>query len=195
MIGLMPTLGEQEARLKSLMLAGLAGDNAAHAALLKALAEALRRYYGRRLGRGAADVEDLVQETLIAVHVRRGTYAPDAPLTAWAYAIARYKLIDFYRREGRRRTAPLEAAEALFSEDDTEGWMAGSDLDRLLGTLEPKAAALIRHTKIEGLSTREAASRTGLSESAVKVSVHRSLKKLIARFGARSGKEGDLVDR
>ncbi len=103
----MARLGELEPRLKSLMLAGLAGDGAAHCALLKELGAALRRYYGRRLGAGAADVEDLVQETLIAVHTRRATYQPDVPFTVWAYAIARYKLIDLYRRQGRRQTVPL----------------------------------------------------------------------------------------
>ena len=176
------------------MLAGLAGDGAAHGALLKALAAALRRYYARRLG-GQADVEDLVQETLIAVHTRRATYEPDAPFTAWAYAIARYKLIDFYRRSGRRRTAPLEAADALFAEDDSDGWTAARDLERVLGAVDAKTAALIRHTRIDGLSMQETAALTGMSESAVKVAVHRGLKKLAARYAAGALEGDDHVDR
>lgn len=188
----MGPLGDLESRLKALMIAGLAGDGAAHGALLRQLATALRHYYRRRLGGSSGEVEDLVQETLIAVHTRRATYQPDMPFMAWAYAIARYKLIDLYRRQGRRKIAPLEAAEALFAQDDSDGWLAGRDLDRVLGEIDPKSAALIRQTHVEGLSAREAAERAGLSEGAVKVRVHRGLKALIARFG---GKEADHVDR
>lgn len=187
----MARLGELEPRLKSLMLAGLAGDNAAHCALLKALSVALRRYYASRLGAGAADVEDLVQEALIAVHSRRATYQPSEPFTVWAYAIARYKLIDLYRRQGRRQTVPLEDAGALFVADHGDAATAGRDLHSVLSAASPQSAALIRHTHIEGLSTRETAALTGLSESAVKVAVHRALKKLTARFGPG----GDDVDR
>ncbi len=187
----MARLGELETRLKALMLAGLAGDVAAHCALLKALGVALRRYYARRLGAGAADVEDLVQETLIAVHARRATYQPDVPFTAWAYAIARYKLIDLYRRQGRRQTVPLEDAGALFIADHGDAATAGRDLDHVLSATSAQSAALIRHTHVDGLSTRETAELTGLSESAVKVAIHRGLKKLTARF--RPG--GDDADR
>lgn len=178
----MAQAGELETQLKALMLAGLAGDGGAHSAMLKVLASALRRYYGRRLGAGAADLEDLVQETLIAVHSRRATYEPSAPFTAWAYAIARYKLIDFYRRQGRRPTAPLEAADALFAADETDGWSAAQDLNRVLANVDSRTAALIRETRLEGLSMQEAAARAGMSETAAKVGVHRGLKKLMARF-------------
>jgi RNA polymerase sigma-70 factor (ECF subfamily) len=80
-----------EAQLKALMLSGLAGDAAAYRALLAALGQLLRRYYARRLA-DRASAEDLVQETLIAVHTRRATYDPSMPLTPWLYAVARYKL-------------------------------------------------------------------------------------------------------
>jgi RNA polymerase sigma-70 factor (ECF subfamily) len=186
----MARLGELEPRLKSLMLAGLAGDSAAHCALLKELGAAFRRYYGRRLGPGAADVEDLVQEALIAVHGRRATYQPEAPFTVWAYAIARYKLIDLYRRQGRRQTVPLEDAGVLFIADHGDAATAGRDLDRVLAGISPQSATLIRHTHLEGRSARETAELTGLSESAVKVAIHRALKKLSARFD-RGGDDAD----
>jgi RNA polymerase sigma-70 factor (ECF subfamily) len=186
-------VSDLETQLKALMLAGLAGDGDAHAAMLRALATALRRYYARRLG-GQADVEDLVQEALIAVHTRRATYEPGMPFTAWAYAIARYKLIDFYRRSGRRRAVALEAADALFAEDDSGGWTAARDLERVLGGIDAKTAALIRHTRIDGLSMQEAAARAGMSEAAVKVAVHRGLKKLTALYGAGALQGNDHVD-
>jgi RNA polymerase sigma-70 factor (ECF subfamily) len=92
-----------EAELKSLMVAGLAGDAAAHRILLDRLSRRLRAYYkGRlaRIGRSATEAEDLVQEALLAIHIQRHTYDPGEPLTPWVQAIARYKLIDHLRRTG-----------------------------------------------------------------------------------------------
>ena len=88
---------ELEVRLRALMLRGLAGDARAQRELLESLAQLLRRYHRRRLPAAAADVEDLVQETLIAIHMRRATYEPAQPFTAWVYALARYKLTEIER--------------------------------------------------------------------------------------------------
>lgn len=166
--------------LRALMLAGLAGDSAAHAALLRALLPALRRFFKRRLGAREDDVEDCVQETLIAVHQRRATYDPDRPFGAWLHAIARYKLIDRYRRQGR--TAPLDDLPEMADEFDfAEASDARADLERLLDTIPAKQAAVLRATRIEGLSTAEAAERLGIGESDVKVSAHRGLKALTDR--------------
>lgn len=170
----------EENRLRDLMVAGLAGDSVAHAALLRALLPVLRRFFRRRLSAQEADVEDLVQETLIAVHQRRVTYDPERPFGAWVHAIARYKLIDRWRRSGR--TAPLdEADEVADAFDFAEASDARSDLDRLLETIPGKQAAVLRATRIEGLSTAEAAAHLGLGESDVKVSAHRGLKALADR--------------
>jgi RNA polymerase sigma-70 factor (ECF subfamily) len=166
--------------LRALMLAGLAGDGAAHAALLRALLMPLRGFFRRRLGGRDDDVEDLVQETLIAVHQRRATYDPDRPLGAWVYAIARYKLIDRYRRSGR--TTPIDDLPELADEFAfADASDARSDIDRLLETIPAKQAAVLRATRIDGLSTAEAAARLGMGESDVKVSAHRGLKALAAR--------------
>src|SRR5882757_647740 len=108
--------GTVEARLSALMREGLAGNAASYRTLLRELGTHLRRYFLRRLGQDhVADAEDLVQETLMAVHSRRETYEPERPFTAWAHAIARYKLIDHIRR--RRSTLPIENAEALMAAD------------------------------------------------------------------------------
>jgi RNA polymerase sigma-70 factor (ECF subfamily) len=180
-----------EARLKVLMMASLAGDAKAYRLLLDALGVGLRGYYRRRLnGADAADEEDLVQDTLIAMHTRRATYDPAQPFTAWVYAIARYKLIDHYRRHRIRRTVPLEDAGALFAEDETTAAIARLDLDRILQTLPPGTRELIRRTKIDGLSNADAGAAEGLSETAAKVRVHRGLKALADRFG----KGGDDAD-
>lgn len=166
--------------LKALMLKGLGGDATAHAELLSRMATLLRRYFARKLGPSDQDVEDLVQETLLAIHLKRETWDAAQPFTAWAYAIARYRLIDVYRRRRVRRSEPIESAEALFAEEAADG-SARSDVERLLSELPERQRAVLKAVKLDELSTAEAAARTGMSESAVKVSVHRSLKALMRR--------------
>ena len=166
------------------MLAGLAGEAEPYRRLLDELSGLLRAFYRRRCPPGM-DVEDLVQETLIAVHTRRATYDVSQPFTAWAYAIARYKLIDALRRGRAHLRAPVEAAEALFAPDaaGAEAAMAARDLERVLAALPERTRELIRDVKIAGLSTREAAARHRMSDSAVKVAVHRGLKSLGSQYG------------
>ena len=175
-----------ELRLRGFMLAGLAGEAAPYRRLLDELSGLLRAYYARRVPPGV-DAEDLVQETLIAVHTRRATYDPGQPFTAWAYAIARYKLIDQLRRARLHLRAPEEAAEALFVAPDADAAMARRDLDRVMTDLPARTRELIRDTRIEGLSTREAAEKHAMTESAVKVAVHRGLKALGGKFGGSDG--------
>lgn len=167
--------------MKLLMVAGLAGDDRAYHALLTLTAERLRRYFARRLAGRESDVEDLVQETLIAIHNKRSSYSPSLPFTAWLYGIARYRLIDHFRREGRRATVPLDDFD-FADEDSSDAVLAAIDVAALLGRLPAKQSAAIRLTRLEGLSTREAAERSGQSEPAVKVNVHRGLGRLMARI-------------
>jgi RNA polymerase sigma-70 factor (ECF subfamily) len=169
---------EAETRLKALMVAARAGDSAAYRTLLSEVGHHLRAYYARRLGRNAAEVEDLVQETLIAMHAKSATYDAAQPLTPWLYAIARYKLVDSFRRERRAKVLPLDEADDLVAESDHEAAAASLDVERLLVKLPRRARELVRTVKIEGLSTEEAAQRLGMSESAVKVGVHRAIKRL-----------------
>jgi len=165
-----------EAQLHELMLAGLAGDAAAYRQLLSALTGALRGYFTRRVG--PAEAEDLVQETLIAIHAKRETYDPSQPLTAWVYGIARYKLIDEFRRNKRRAQVPLEEAENLFAHDEREELTARRDVEKLLAKLPDAKRALVRAIKLDGASVADTAAKSGQSESAVKVSVHRAIKSL-----------------
>ena len=161
------------------MLAGLAGDGAAHALLLRALVPVMRSFFRRRMAGREDDIEDLVQNVLIAIHTRRATWDPARPFTAWMFAIARYKMVDYFR--ARRDHCVIEDMENILA---TEGFAqsadARADLDRLLDTIPAKQANAIRATRIEGLSTAEAAARAGLGESDIKVSVHRGLKALAA---------------
>jgi RNA polymerase sigma-70 factor (ECF subfamily) len=176
-----PGVQTSESRLKSLMLRGLDGDAPAQRELLRELGRLLRPYFARRTRDEAADADDLVQEVLIAVHTRRATYDRSQPFTAWVYAIARYKLIDHLRRRRVRASVPIDDVDELFAPEESEAATAGADVRRLMADLPEKQRAAIQHTKLDELSVAETAARTGMSESAVKVSVHRGLKALAAR--------------
>jgi RNA polymerase sigma-70 factor (ECF subfamily) len=175
-------LGEE--RLRGLLVGGLAGDGAAYHSFLKELSAHLRAFLRRRLAQIPDEVEDLVQELLLAIHNQRHTYDPKQPLTAWVYAIARYKLVDLLRRRSRRelRNDPLDEEDSLFAASDTEAVDARRDLAKLLADLPDRQRLPIIHVKIEGLSVAEAAHLTGMSPSAIKIGVHRGLKALAAKI-------------
>ena len=171
----------REDELRRLLVRGLAGDGASYHAFLKDLSGFLRAYLRGRLARIPDEVEDLVQETLLAVHNQRHTYDPGQPLTAWVHAIARYKMVDLFRRRAVREALhePLDD-DALFAASDEGAREARRDLAVLLGQLPDRHRLPILHVKIEGMSVAEAARVTGMSESAVKVGIHRGLKALAA---------------
>ena len=171
-----------EDRLRDLMVRGLAGDSAAYHAFLRELSAHLRAFLRKRLARLPDDVEDLVQETLLAVHNQRHTYEAGQPLTAWVHAIARYKLVDLLRRRAGREALndPLDDELAVFAASDTEAADARRDVAKLLERLPERQRLPIQYMKLEGLSVIETARATGMSESAVKVGVHRGLKALAA---------------
>ena len=180
-----------EAELKALMIASLAGDARAYRALLGDLRPRLAGYFARRLQRDPDDVEDLVQDTLIAIHARRETYDRTQALAPWVYAIARYKLIDHYRRAGRRSFTPLEDAfDELRVEDQSAAVDARRDVEKALASLPERTRALLRDLKIEERSVAETASRAGMSEGAVKVAAHRALRTLMSRFAGEGGGGG-----
>lgn len=170
----------QEAELRTLLVAGLEGSAPDYRRFLERLGPQLRAYYKRKLahgGRAATEAEDLVQETLMAIHTRRHTYDVSQPVTPWVYAIARYKLIDHLRlTRSSMSHVPVEDASELTAGDDHAATESSMDVERLLARLPGKMRQAIRSMKVEGLSAAEAAARSGMSESAVKVSVHRGLK-------------------
>jgi RNA polymerase sigma-70 factor, ECF subfamily len=173
-----------EAELGALMRASLGGDAAAYRNLLSRLSAQLRAYYkGRlaRIGRSAEEAEDLMQEALMAIHTRRHSYHPAEPLTPWVYAIARYKLIDHLRRtRASVADVPLEDAKEVMAMDDYTGTDSANDLGKLLDRLPDKMRRAIQSVKLDGLTVAQAASKCGMSESAVKVNIHRGLKALTA---------------
>jgi len=178
-------LAASEDRLRNLMVLGLGGDNRAYEVFLKDLSSHLRAYFRKRLARLPGEVEDLVQETLLAVHTQRHTYELDQPLTPWLHAIARYKMIDMLRRWGGHDALndPLDDEQELLVSSDTQMMEARRDIAQLLEQLPDRQRLPIEYVKLQGLSVIEAARMTGLSESAVKVGVHRGIKALAAMLG------------
>lgn len=175
-------MSASEDRLRGLLVRGLAGDASAYRACLDELSAHLRAFLRRRLAHLPDEVEDLVQETLLAIHNQRHTYDAGQPLTAWIHAIARYKLVDLLRRRASREALndPLDEESGLFAASDTEAIAARRDLARMLERLPDRQRLPIVHVKLEGLSVVETARITGMSESAVKVGVHRGLRALAA---------------
>lgn len=185
---------DRESQLKALMQRGLAGDAVAWRVLLTDLGGHLRPFFTRRLFDGGSDAEDLVQETLIAIHAKRATWDPSQSFTGWAYAIARHKLIDHLRRQGRRPAHPIEEASALFADHTVEDGATKADLGRCLSLLPTRQRRLIEDVRLKGLSVAEAAERHGYSVTAAKVSLHRSLKTLTTRFAESSVQTGGASD-
>src|SRR5882757_9344523 len=108
--------------LKALMVAGLRGDAASYRSLLERLSSRLRAYYKGKLargGRGVTEAEDLVQEVLLAIHLKRHTYDTREPFTPWVHTIARYKLIDYLRRTRTAASVPLDEGTEVMAQDDS----------------------------------------------------------------------------
>jgi RNA polymerase sigma-70 factor (ECF subfamily) len=172
-----------ENRLRGLFLRAIEGDAPAYRTLLIALGAHLRAYYRKRMTQWPDDVEDLVQEALLAVHNSRHTYKPEQPFTAWLHTIARSKLVDLLRSRARpeARNDPLDDVLGLIAESAEDAADARRDLDRLLQTIPERYRRALVMTKLEGASVAQASSAIGMSESAVKVGIHRSLKALAAK--------------
>ncbi|KAA0982662.1 sigma-70 family RNA polymerase sigma factor [Pseudomonas sp. ANT_J12] len=177
-------LRSREKQLQALFLAGLEGDERAYRSFLSALSGHVRGFLRARLQRQPSEVEDLLQEVLLAVHNGRHTYRTDQPLTAWVFAITRYKLTDFFRGRSRHEVFndTLDDAAELFAEPHLEPAQASRDLGKLLEQLPERQRLPIMHVKLEGLSVTETAQMTGLSESAVKIGIHRGLKALALKI-------------
>ena len=165
----------------AMMRAANRGDQAAYGRLLAQIAPALRGLVrARGSGLGPEGCEDVVQEVLLAIHLKRHTWDEGQPLRPWLWAVARHKIVDAFRARGRRIFVPVEDfAEILPAEPATDP-TARRDTDRLLGRIEPRAAEIVRSVALDGLSAAETGARLGMTEGAVRVALHRALKALSA---------------
>jgi len=171
----------RETEWSAWMRAALSGDEAAYRALLEALAPALRslaRSGLARAGAGNADAEDVVQEILLAIHLKRRTWMSDQPFMPWLNAIARHKLIDALRKKGRRGEVPIDDLADVLPDTSEAPDASHAELTRLVGRLDGKSHAVVRAISLDGASVRETAVKLGMSEGAVRVALHRGLRKL-----------------
>jgi RNA polymerase sigma-70 factor (ECF subfamily) len=181
-------MSEAERQLTALLARSIDGDRHAYRMFLEKLACHLRTRLRKRVRQQDADIEDLIQEILLAVHKGLDTFRPEVPLTAWISAIVRYKLADHVRSAVRRSALfePLDEDSEAEAESHFDTLEAQRDMQQLLATLPPMQRGPIEHMKLWGLSVTETAAAMGLSESAVKVGVHRGLKTLAAKIRGKS---------
>lgn len=171
---------QNEGRWTELMRAANRGDASAYQRVLAELAPVLRAIVSRgsSCGSGSADVEDVVQDILLAIHLKRHTWDERRPLLPWVRAIARNKFVDNLRKRDRHVRVPLDdIAERLAdtrSFDDT----SGIDVSRMLATLKERQRQIVQAISIEGTSASQLAGRLAMTEGAVRVALHRALHSL-----------------
>jgi RNA polymerase sigma-70 factor (ECF subfamily) len=139
-----------------------------------------------RAGLPAGEAEDAVQETLLAIHLKRHTWDVSQPLTPWVAAIARNKIIDGARRKGRRAETDIADFENILSTppetDNFEREQEKQDALRLLEQLSEKQRAAIEAVSLRGESLRDAAQKLGMTEVNLRVTIHRGLKAMAALY-------------
>lgn len=173
---------QTEQRLSELMRRAQQGERSAYAALLREAARLVRAFVRKRVRE--EDVEDIVQDTLLAIHRHRHTFDPSRPFSPWMYAIARHRMLDALRRQRSRAAREVLGEVDVEHCDTTE---AANSLHAVLQTaltqLSHAQREVIQLLKFEGFSVREISDQTGRSESLVKVTAHRGyhvLRKVIA---------------
>jgi RNA polymerase sigma factor (sigma-70 family) len=175
------TTSSQENDWAVWMRAAMTGDAGAYRQLLATLAPHIRavaRFRCRSLGAPEDEVEDLVQEVLLTIHLKRGTWDQSRPIGPWIAAITRNKLIDVLRRRGRRITVPIEDFEDSLRAEDPTPELSARDAESLLGRLKPQQREIVQSISLNGSSIRETADRLHITEGAVRVTLHRALKAL-----------------
>jgi RNA polymerase sigma factor (sigma-70 family) len=165
-----------------LMRAAMSGDEAAYGTFLRAVTPSIRVAARRNLARfglGPSEAEDVVQDTLLAIHLKRQTWDSDRPIGPWISAIARNKFIDQMRRRGKSPQVPIEdVSDSLAAEDTAEAALDGYDVSRMLDQLNEKQRNVVRFLTIEGASVRQTAEHLNMTEGAIRVTLHRAVKAL-----------------
>ncbi|MDR4307045.1 sigma-70 family RNA polymerase sigma factor [Chelatococcus sambhunathii] len=173
---------EREADWSDWMASAIAGDAGAYRRLLSALAPFVRSVVRNRaasFGLASADVEDVVQETLLAIHLKRGTWDDSQPVGPWVAAIARNKLIDALRRKGRRVHVPVEDfAEVLPAETGDDNGLRPDEAEKLISVLKGRQHEVVKAISVDGADIGETAKKLSMSEGAVRVALHRGLAAL-----------------
>lgn len=170
---------EQGETWESLLARANAGDRIAFLRFLTAVTPALRSVIRQRGQALPPDLhEDILQEVLLAIHLKRHTWRPQTPVRPWLYALARYKVIDAFRRRGRALHLPIEDFHDVLPDDRPAVQMSERDVEVMLGRIDPRSAALVRAVALDGQSSEAAGQAVGLSAGAARVALHRAMKRL-----------------
>ncbi|TCT06525.1 sigma-70 family RNA polymerase sigma factor [Aquabacter spiritensis] len=185
-------MDDRERRWSRDMQAALGGDGVAYDRLLREIAPAIRRVVQRRLsalGAPASDCEDIVQETLLAVHLKRQSWRSGDPLSPWLWTIARNKMIDHLRRRGRRVEVPVEDFADLLAAPEERPGTEAEEVARHLARLPDKQRDVLQAVAVEGASIGETAARLKMTPGAVRVALHRAFASLSARLRSDATEE------
>ncbi len=171
---------EKAANLETLMRLALAGDKRAYTELLQETSRFLRPFLAKRLNY-TAEVDDLLQEVLLSIHKARHTYDGNRPYKPWAFAIAKFRLLDHLRThyaDHLRHAVELSEVENILPWHVTESAITYESISGAVHKLPEKQAAILQMMHQEGYTAKEVAEKIGMTESAVKVSAHRAYKAL-----------------
>ena len=171
----------QEVEWADQMRAAIEGDGSAYKAVLQSLSVFLRGEVRRgltRYGYGQSDVEDIVQEALLAIHLKRGTWRTHEPIIPWVRAIARNKVIDSLRKLGRRINVPIDDVVETLAAPVASEHLTPDDGEKILSQLQGRQRDVVRSISMEGISIRETAAKFTMTEGAVRVALHRGLTQL-----------------
>ena len=175
-----PKYESDEQRWSKLMVNAQSGNESDYRQLLTELTTVIYNFLRGRFGNNHF-IEDCVQETLIAIHQARHTYDQHRPFRPWLFAIVRHKAIDTLRKQRSRQklTSQYKGEQEILSQA-TQHSEAENEIikGRLLESLSVQHRDVLILTKFIGFSVAEAAERLGISESLVKVRVHRAIRKL-----------------
>jgi len=172
----------KELSLEDLMSVAQAGDKKAYRKVFEQITPMIKAFIAKRVNK-PEDIDEITQEILISVHKASQTYDSSRPFKTWLFAIIKFRLNDYLRAVYRT------AEKGIDSFDEKEFEIADSDnsensfdnaqmIEQMLGALPKKQQDIIKMTKVDGFSIKETAIKMKMSESAVKVSVHRALEKL-----------------
>lgn len=169
------------------MRSAIGGDEAAYLSFLQSVTPHLRAIAHRRCrawGIPPSDAEDVVQDALVTVHLKRGTWDPTRPIAPWLATIVRNRAVDLQRRRGGRGRITIaieDVLETLGTEPDDDA-DDRADAERLIDRLKDPARDIVRSISLDGAGVRETASRLKMTEGAVRVALHRALKTLAALY-------------
>jgi RNA polymerase sigma-70 factor, ECF subfamily len=175
----------RESEWASLLRAANAGDAVAYRSFLRLMPPVLRKIVRRSLARVRAtdiDPEDIVQEILLAIHLKRQTWIETAPLAPWLFTIARHKTIDALRRRGRRIEIPVDDFADTLASEPEEPSIASANVDRHLSGLPEGQRKVVQKIAVDGQSIAETAAALGMTQGAVRVALHRGLTRLSTKL-------------